>query len=125
MQDVSTSPAEEILRVAKELGESLGANVDVQALIQAEAALESSVELEVLDAEIQQVYDNLVTRQRAGEVLSPQEINGFQKLKEKLYAHPLVTERDARLKAVQALFSQAGGTISGILGFDFNALTGK
>lgn len=124
-QDVSRPCPEEILQAAKELGEALGANADVRGLIQAETELESSTELRALDGELQRVYEDLVRRQRAGEVLSPQEINGFQKLKEQLLGHPLVIERDARLKAVQGLFGQAGSTISSVLGFDYTTLAGK
>lgn len=112
----------EILLAAKELGEALKASPSVQAYLEACADVEQDAELSAMEADLQSTYEALVARQRQGQVIPPQEINAFYKLRETVVYNPLIEAREAALKAVKAEFEQVGGTISSILSVDYTAL---
>jgi len=112
----------EITQAARELGEALSATPSVAAFQQAERDVRSNAELCALESGVMTLYNELIGRQQAGAVLSPQEINHFYSLRDRLARHPLVTRRDAAMHEVKALFEQVGGAMSSILTMDYTAL---
>ncbi len=121
-----TQPGErlpdDLLAAAARLGEALGRSAEVQAYLQADAAVRDNDELTGLEAEIERVYGELVRRQPAGEMLFPYEVHEFYKLRDRWTYHPLVAHRSECLQAVKALFGQAGSIISSILSVDYTEL---
>lgn len=104
------------------MGEALANNPAVQEFVQADAAVKSSEEVTKLEADVVALYNDLTSRQQAGEILSPQEINRFYNLRDQLSRHPLVAKRETSMKAAKALFEQAGSAMSSILTLDYTAL---
>lgn len=114
----------EILQAAQRLGETLNSSPTVQAYLQAEAAVQNSQELQQMEAKLDQVYNDLVRRQQAGEMLYPYEVNEFYKLRDQFVGHPLIKQRSASLEAVKTLFQQAGSAMSSIMSVEYTDLVG-
>lgn len=112
----------EILQAAQALGQALNADPAVVSFQQAENDVRSNAELCALEAEVLELYNELTGRQRAGEILSPEDINRFYALRDSLARHPLVVRRDAAMNEVKSLFEQVGSSISSILTMDYTAL---
>jgi cell fate (sporulation/competence/biofilm development) regulator YlbF (YheA/YmcA/DUF963 family) len=112
----------EILAAARAFGEQLNATPEVRALRAAESEVQNDPAIAALEAEVMTRYNDLVSRQRAGDILAPQEINQFYHLRDQLARHPLVTRRDEAVEAVKALFQGAGSAISSVLTVDYTAL---
>ena len=121
-RQVVMEPTNEIKQAAQALGQALKNNPVVQAFVQAEAAVKNNEEITRLEADVYALYNNLTSRQQAGEILSPQEINRFYNLRDQLARHPMVVERDASMKAAKAIFEQTGSVLSSILTMDYTAL---
>ena len=107
---------------AKELGAALGANPVVKEYLLAREELAQDTDLQRLEGKIEQVYQELVTRQQNGEVLLPGEINVFYDLREKYTNHPLVVRYSRCESAIKALFSETGSTLSSILSVEYTQL---
>ena len=112
----------ELIQAAREFGAALNETPEVQALLQAQQAFESDAEVQQLAARVDEVYNSLVSRQQAGEMLFPYEVNEFYKLRDQFVFHPVVAKREEALRSVKALFEQAGSAISSILSVDYTAL---
>ena len=121
-RQVVMEPTNEIKQAAQALGQALKNDPVVQAFVQADAAVKNSEEVTRLEAGVYTLYNDLTSRQQAGEILSPQEINRFYNLRDQLARHPLVVERDASMKAAKAIFEQTGSILSSILTMDYTAL---
>ena len=114
--------SEQILATARELGAALRELPEVQAFLQADAAFQNSPDVQRLQAQVEQIYSNLVQRQQAGEMVHAREVHDFYRQRDELMHHPLVVERENSLRTVKALFERAGGVISGILSLDYTQL---
>ncbi len=114
--------SEAILQAAQALGAALRTTPEMQAFEQANAAANADAQVSALEAEVLALYNSLIARQREGQALAQHEINHYYNLRDELVRHPLIVERDAHLKAVKALFEQAGGAISSVLTMDYTAL---
>lgn len=112
----------ELLATARELGAALCEAPEVQAFLRADAAYRGSPDVQRLEKQVQQTYEDLVRRQRAGEMVHPHEVHEFYRQRDELLHHPVVSEREKCLKVVKVLFEQAGGVISSILSVDYTQL---
>ena len=111
------------MQAANELGEALKASPVVQDYLRASAAADGEAEFKRMETNLHQTYDLLIQRQEAGGALSPYEINQFYKMREQVINHPLYQQREAAQRAMQAVFEQAGSTLSSVLTVDFLNLT--
>ena len=112
----------EILQAARALGAALKNTPEMQAFEQANAAARADAQVNALEAEVLALYNTLIARQQAGQVLAQHEVNHYYKMRDDLVRHALIVERDACLKDVKALFESAGGALSGVLTMDYTAL---
>jgi len=113
---------DEIEAAARALGEALHEADVVQAYLQARADREADTELAALEGHLQAVYETLVARQRSGEQLTREEVDGFYALRDQVQAAPRIRARDAALADVKRLFADAATAISNQLGVDFTNL---
>jgi cell fate (sporulation/competence/biofilm development) regulator YlbF (YheA/YmcA/DUF963 family) len=116
--------SQEITQAAREFGAALREHPLVRAYQAACAAVQQDGELARLEEEALRLYNDLLSRQQAGEMLASREINHYYALRERLVRHPLIVERETRLKAVKPLFGQAGTVISSLLTVEYTSLAG-
>jgi cell fate (sporulation/competence/biofilm development) regulator YlbF (YheA/YmcA/DUF963 family) len=112
----------DILVVANRLGSALGSSPVVREYLQAREALLQDAGVGQLEEKIQQVYQDLVTRQRNGEMLFPHEVNAFYDLRDQYSRHPLVMEYGRCETLLKAMFGEVGKTINSILSVDYTQL---
>lgn len=117
--------SEDLLKTANDLGASLRASPVVQAYLQAREALMANEELRLLEAKIQQVYEDLSAREQKGEIVFPGSVREFYALRETYISHPLVVEYARCQNAVKTLFEEVGSTISSILSVEYTQLAGE
>jgi cell fate (sporulation/competence/biofilm development) regulator YlbF (YheA/YmcA/DUF963 family) len=113
----------EVMQAVQRLGTLLNQNETVQAYLQARQMVEQDPLVRDLEVQLYQMYENLLQRQQAGENLSKDEINAFNELRQKVFTHPLISEREARLTPLKALFAEVAVEISTPLGVDYTILT--
>lgn len=113
---------EAIFQAAQALGEALNDTPELRAYRQAAGAVAADAQAAALESEVNALYEALITRQRAGETLSQAEVDDYYSLRGRLAQHPLIVEREERLKAVRELFQGAGGILSSTLTMDYTAL---
>lgn len=114
--------SKDINAAARELGEALNASPVVQEYLQTRDAIQNDAELQKLEQEIDQTYQELVARQQSGKMLLSGEVNHFYSLRDTYNRHPLVIHQEQCQAAVKALFEQAGVTINSILSVDYTKL---
>jgi cell fate (sporulation/competence/biofilm development) regulator YlbF (YheA/YmcA/DUF963 family) len=114
--------SQEITQAARDLGAALHEHPQVRAYLAACAAVQQDTELNQLEEMTTRLYEELVRRQQAGEMLATREINQYYSLRDRLVHHPLIAERELQLKAVKALFGSAGSTISSLLTVEYSSL---
>jgi cell fate (sporulation/competence/biofilm development) regulator YlbF (YheA/YmcA/DUF963 family) len=111
---------DEKIRVAAEaFGKVLLGSPVMQEYRQSEAAAASDVDAVQLEAELMAMYDGLVQRQSAGEILSGGEIDAYYNLEREVRNHPLLMKRDRSREALKDYFSEAHGLLSDALGLNF------
>lgn len=120
-----TELSADILAAARELGTRLNHTQAVQSYLQAEEALTNDLDLGQLQANVDEVYRDLIMRQRGGEMVFPHEVNEFYKLRDQWVGHPLVKQHEERLQAVKTMFEQASGMMSSILSVDYSELASE
>ena len=113
---------EAILQAARAFGAALKETPEMRAYEQAAAAARADGDVANLEEAVMALYNALIARQNAGEPLAQHEINHYYNLRDKLMRHPLIAERESRLRAVKVLFESAGGVISSVLTMDYTAL---
>ena len=113
---------EELLQAARTFGEALRSTEAVQAYLTAEARLRVDAEADDLDRRRQDTYQDLATRQRAGEQLPRHEVDAFHALHRQAQDHPLIAEWDIALTGVKTVFVNIGQELSQALGIDYTAL---
>ena len=114
--------SEAILQAAQVLGAALKNTPEMQAFEQANAAARADAQVNALEADVLALYNTLIARQQAGQVLAQYDLNRYYKMRDELVRHPLIEARDVRMKDVKALFETAGGAISSVLTMDYTAL---
>lgn len=114
--------SDELKQAAEALGESLRASEPVSIYLQAQARLQADAETSALENRLTRLYQDLIARQQAGELLSQTEVDGFYALRDRVSSHPVVTERDAALSQLKSYLADIAAELSEPLGIDYTAL---
>jgi cell fate (sporulation/competence/biofilm development) regulator YlbF (YheA/YmcA/DUF963 family) len=113
---------EELENAARALGMALSASEPVQRYRQAVAECETDSQASELEAQLYAMYDELISRQQRGEIISRNEVEAFNALKRRVYQQPRIREREAALMDVKRYFVQIADEINFPLGVDFALL---
>lgn len=113
---------QELMDSAQAFGEALNQSETVQRYLQAQEKLKADAELYAQEQQLQDLYNDLVARQRSDERLSQTEVDEFNALKEKVQSQPLVRARDTALGALKTTFADAAGKLNAVLGVDYTSL---
>ena len=113
---------DELKQAAQALGQSLRAADEVQTYLDAQARLAADPEASSLEDQASNLYQQLATRQRAGEELTETEVNEYYALRSLVQSHPLVAGRDLALNQLKSYLAQVGQDLSLELGMDYTAL---
>jgi len=113
---------ETIKKAAVEFGKALASAPAVSEF--SNAAADSAADKETLHvkAELAAVYDDLIRRQAAGEMISKGEIDAYFQMEQSARANPLLARHEANLEQVKDFFSAAHDLLSGYLGMNFKDL---
>lgn len=112
----------EIQQLAQALGEALQEHPDVCAYLEACERVRTDGETSALEKRLYELYQNLLARQQSGEQIPRHLIDEFYALRERVFTHPLVIERESALKVIKSLFIEIANEISTPLGVDYTAL---
>jgi len=112
----------EIQHAAQKLGQDLHNTPEVNAYLKAAQAVQENAEAVALEDKFLALYQQLVVRERSGQVLDQNELAEYYQLREQVRSHPLLAARDEQLQLVKLLFSDVGQVLTTILGVDFSAL---
>ncbi len=113
------SKNDELIRLARELGEALRESPAVQAYLQAGRDAAQDGEAARLKALVETAYDDLVQRQNAGEVISGGELDEYFKLEREMKAHPALARQAQAFERMQDLMTSAHDLLTNELGFSF------
>ncbi|MGB9640158.1 MAG: YlbF family regulator [Anaerolineales bacterium] len=114
--------SEEINQAVQRLGTLLRQNETVQAYLRARQMVEQDQAVRDLENQLYTMYESMLQRQQAGENLTKEEINAFNELRQQVFTNPLISEREARLTPLKALFAEVAVEISTPLGVDYTIL---
>lgn len=107
----------EIEQAARELGQALHASPLVAAHLQAEHDAANDAQASRLKARLAEMYDDLVQRQSAGEVLSGGELDEYYRLEREVKAHPALARQEQTAGRLQDLFTETHDLLTNELGF--------
>lgn len=113
---------DDLQQAAQVLAEAIRAHQTVEQFLQADAALQADPEARDLDQRYQAMYDNLVARQRAGELLPQDELDTFYELQAQVQVHPLLQDRNKELAVVKGYLQHLGAEFNQKLGLDYVTL---
>jgi cell fate (sporulation/competence/biofilm development) regulator YlbF (YheA/YmcA/DUF963 family) len=114
--------SEELQRACEALGRTLAESRPVREYLEAQARLEADLEARALEEEFRQLYQDLLTRQQAGEELPREEVDRFYRLRNQVEVHPLIVERDVALGELKQYFADVAFQLSALLGADYTVL---
>ena len=108
-----------LLKAAQDLGEALRASPIIQTHLKEKQ--ESGAELDAgrLKARLEALYDELVQRQAAGEILSGGEIDQYYDLEREAKQQPALARQAQALERVQDLMTGTHDLLTNELGFSF------
>ena len=113
---------QELEQAARLFGQSLRQQKAVRRYLETQARLDADPDVRDLDERFRTMYQELGDRQRAGERLTPQELNEFYALRGQVQQNQLITERDDALNEVKEYFIMVGMQFNQALGIDFVTL---
>ncbi len=114
--------SEELQRACEALGRALAESRPVREYREAQARLEADPEARSMEEEFQQLYQDLLARQQAGEELPREAVDRFYRLRNQVEAHPLILERNIALSELKQYFADVAFQLSTLLGADYTAL---
>ncbi len=106
----------ELTDLAVNLGEALGASPEVQAYQTAARDTLADQRAVQLRARLDEMYDNLIQRQAAGEVLAGGEIDAYYDLEREVADHPTLAAQTQALERVKDLLTETHGLLTNELG---------
>jgi cell fate (sporulation/competence/biofilm development) regulator YlbF (YheA/YmcA/DUF963 family) len=112
----------EVENTARELGVSLRQMNFMRDYLEVMDELENNSEAMQLEEQLFSMYDALIVRQQAGEVLSHDETQAFYELRRQVQEHPLILKRDYLLRSLKPSLAEVAGEISAQLGVDYTLL---
>lgn len=113
---------EEIKAAARQLGQSLRQENWVRAYLNALEEARSDPETSALEQKMYEVYEALIIRQQAGEILDQEDTRPFYELREQVHDHPLIARRNGMLRLAKPYLAEVADEISFPLGMDYAAL---
>ena len=113
---------DEIQRGAQKLGQCLHETSEVTAYLQAAQGVRDDFEAVAMEEKLLALYQRLANQERSGQSLDQSELNEYYQLREQVRSNPLIAVRDEQLQMAKLTFSDAGRTITSVLGVDFTAL---
>ncbi len=114
--------SQELEQAARIFGRSLRQHKAVQRYLEAQARLDADPSVRDLDERFRTLYQELGDRQRAGERLTPHELNEFYALRSQVQENQLIADRDNALNEVKEYFIVVGLQFNQALGIDFVTL---
>ena len=106
----------ELIGLAGDLGEALGASPEVQAYQAAVNEMRADQRADQLSARLDEMYDDLIQRQAAGEVLAGGEIDAYYDLEREVADHPTLAAQSQALERVKDLLTETHGLLTNELG---------
>lgn len=112
----------EIQTAAHQLGQSLRQDDYLRGYIDALEESQTDPEASTLEKKMYDEYMGLIAREQAGETLTEEDIDSFNKLRQQVHNHPLISRRYEMLQIVRPLLAEISQEISFVLGVDYVAL---
>lgn len=112
----------EIKTAALDLVEAMKQDTTIRRFLTAKEAVENDPQVSALEAQLIELYENLITRQQQGERLSEEEIQAFNSLRYQVRVHPLIAQRENALAQIKPYLAQISDEISYALGIDYTTL---
>ena len=110
---------------AQELGRLLKDNPAMQRYRAAAEQAAQDESLLALEDSLADLYTELSSREKKGEVLARAEINRYHNLREQVRRHPLYVAREDALRDLKRTFGSAGEALSSALTVDFPNLASE
>lgn len=107
---------------ARALGQAIGADADVSAYLAARARADADATATELEQRLASLYEDLLARQQAGEMLSQEQRTAFYNLRRQVQTQPNLVARDEALAQLKPVFADLAGEISAALEVDYTAL---
>ena len=108
-----------LLKAAQDLGEALSASPIIQEHLKEIRESDAESEAGRLKARLEALYDDLVQRQAAGEILSGGEIDQYYELEREVKQQPALARQAHALERVQDLMTGTHDLLTNELGFSF------
>jgi cell fate (sporulation/competence/biofilm development) regulator YlbF (YheA/YmcA/DUF963 family) len=113
---------DELTELANALGRSLRESPEAHAYHEARQAAQDDDHAARLIARLDEMYDDLIQRQSAGEVLSAGEINAYYDLEQEVQQHPALANQARALERVKDLFTETHSLLTNELGLNLQDL---
>lgn len=114
-----TTLSPELQQAAQDFGLALRQHESMQQYLQAVASLTADLEAQVLDERFETIRADLVTRQRTGDDLPPDEVQAFHAMRTAVTANPLIEARDYGLNIAKGYLANVGADLNRALALDF------
>ena len=108
----------DVHQAALKLGEALKASRTVLAFLDAQRELDADPEAAALKARLAEVYDSIIARQSAGQVIPSGEIDEYYALENQVHSRPSLSNQEARLDELKDLMSETNELLSNALGIN-------
>lgn len=113
---------EEIVKAAQALGKSLREDSVLRAYFDADAEFQADPEARQIEEQLYAMYNALIARQQAGELLSREDTQQFYELRRQVQTHPVISKRDNELRLIKPYLAEIADEISSQLGMDYSKL---
>lgn len=113
---------EEIKAAARQLGQSLRQYDYVRSYLDAFEEIQADPEASAMEEKMYDLYEALIARQQAGEILDREDTRLFYELRQQVQNHPLISKRNDMLRLAKPYLSQVADEISFLLGVDYAVL---
>lgn len=107
---------------ARALGQAIRTDGYVSAYLEARARADADVTATELERQFTSLYEDLLARQQAGEMLSQEQRTAFFDLRRRVQTQPNLVARDQALAQLKPVLADLAGEISAALEVDYTAL---
>ncbi|MGQ9584788.1 MAG: YlbF family regulator [Anaerolineae bacterium] len=113
----------ELEAAAREFAARLAQTPPLVELRRAQEQLNADAEAQQLLTEWDEKQEELLARQRAGQVITPAEMDTLRRLRAQIQNHPAIRDYSEAQRLVQSSLTDLNAEISGVLGLDFGDLS--
>jgi cell fate (sporulation/competence/biofilm development) regulator YlbF (YheA/YmcA/DUF963 family) len=113
---------EELKNAAQALGRSLRQNESIAAYLEAVENFRGDPDAVALENQLLSLYNELMSRQQAGEQLSHEEVMAFRELRTRVQIHPVISKRENELRLIKPHLVEIAEEISLVLEVDYTTL---